>query len=61
MKAFVCYLSVLLFIMLYKLVVTFQSLDKILKCGHSSPSCYIVSTTCAVERGSNKESMNFVT
>ena len=38
-KAIVYYLSVLLFIMLCKLVVTFESLDKILKCGHSSQTC----------------------
>ena len=35
MKATEQYFSVVLFIMLYKVVLTFESVDKILKCGHS--------------------------
>ena len=36
MKATEQYLHVLLFIMLYKVVVTFQSVDEILVCDHSN-------------------------
>ena len=32
------YLSVVLFIMLYKVVLTFDSVDEILKCDHSNES-----------------------
>ena len=39
MKAIVQYFSVVLFIMLYKVVPTFDSVDEILKCGHSTESC----------------------
>ena len=38
MNATVQYFPVVLFITLYKLVLTFQSLDEILKCGHSKES-----------------------
>ena len=38
MKATKQYFPVVLFIMLYKVVLTFQSVDKILKCGHSKES-----------------------
>ena len=33
------YFPVVLFIMLYKVVLIFESVDEILKCGHSSKSC----------------------
>ena len=36
MKATEQYFPVVLFIMLYKVVLTFESLDKILKCDHSN-------------------------
>ena len=32
------YVSVVLFITLYKVVLTFESVDEILKCGHSNGS-----------------------
>ena len=37
-KAIEQYFPVLLFIMLYKVVVTFESVDEILKCDHSNES-----------------------
>ena len=39
MKATEQYFPVVLFIMLYKEVLTFKSVDKILKCDHSN-ECY---------------------
>ena len=39
MKATEQYFPVLLFIMLYKVVLTFVSVDEILKCDHSIESC----------------------
>ena len=38
MKATEQYLTVVLFIMLYKVVLTFESVDEILKCDHSNES-----------------------
>ena len=38
MKATEQYFSVVLFIMLYKVVLTFESLDEIIKCDHSNES-----------------------
>ena len=38
MKAIKQYFSVVLFIMLYKVVQTFESVDGILKCDHSNES-----------------------
>ena len=38
MKATEQYFSVVLFIMLYKVVLTFESVDEILKCDHSDES-----------------------
>ena len=38
-KAIEEYFPVVLFIMLYKVVLTFESVDKTLKCDHSSESC----------------------
>ena len=38
MKAIEHIFFVVLFIMLYKVVVTFESVDEILKCGHSNES-----------------------
>ena len=37
-KAIEQYFTVVLFIMLYKVVLTFESVDEILKCDHSSES-----------------------
>ena len=39
MKGIVQCFPVVLFIMLYKMVLTFESVDEILKCGHSHKSC----------------------
>ena len=38
MKATEQYFPVVLFIMLYKVVLTFEPVEEILKCGHSSES-----------------------
>ena len=38
MKATEQYFPVMLFIMLYKVILTFESVDEILKCGHSNES-----------------------
>ena len=38
MKATEQFFSVVLFIMLYKVVLTFESVDEILKCNHSNDS-----------------------
>jgi len=48
-------LSVLLFIMLYKVVLTFESVHEILKCDHSNESylavlsCGAVSVSCTIK------------
>ena len=42
MKATEQYFPVVLFIMLYKVVLTFEPVDEILKCGHSNESCRVV-------------------
>ena len=57
MKATEQYFPVVLFIMLYKVVLTFESVDKILKCSHSNES-YCAELSCgavyyAVQGGSN--------
>ena len=57
MKATEQHFFVVLLIMLYKVVLTFESVDKILKCGHSNES-YLVVLFCgavnyAVQGGSN--------
>ena len=58
MKATEQYFPVVLFIMLYKVVLTFESVDEILKCDHSNES-YLSSTFLwyclfdAVQGGSN--------
>ena len=51
------YFPVILFIMLYKVVLTFESADEILKCDHSNESCSAI-LSCgtvyyAVQGGSN--------
>ena len=38
MKAIEEYFPVVLFIMLYKMILTFESVDEILKCDHSNES-----------------------
>ena len=40
MKATEQYFPVVLFIMLYKVVLSFESVDEILKFDHSNESCY---------------------
>ena len=57
MKATEQYFPVVLFIMLYKVVLTFKSVDEILKCDHSNESYWAV-LSCgtvyyAVQGGSN--------
>ena len=57
MKATEQYFPVVLFIMLYRVVLTFESVDKILKYDYSTESCWAV-LSCgavyyAVEDGSN--------
>ena len=50
------YLPVVLFLMLYKVVLTFKSVDEILKCDHSNESYQAVLSCgpvcCAVQGGS---------
>ena len=57
MKAGEQFFPVVLFIMLYKVVLTFESVDEILKCDHSNESYWAVlscGAVCyAVQRGSN--------
>ena len=57
MKATAQFFPVVLFIMLYKVVVTFESVDEILKCDHSNESyCAVLSCGTvyyAVQSGSN--------
>ena len=57
MKATDQYFPVVLFIMLYKVDLTFESVDEILKCDHSNESYWVV-LSCgtvyyAVQGGSN--------
>ena len=61
MKATEQYFPVVLFIMLYNVVLTFESVDEILWCDHSDKSYWAV-LSCgtvyyAVQRGSNFESV----
>ena len=42
MKATEQYFPVVLFIMLYKVVLSFESMDEIIKCNHSNESCCTV-------------------
>ena len=57
MKATEQYFPVVLFIMLYKVVLTFESVDEILKCDHSNESYWAVlsrgTVYYAVQGGSN--------
>jgi len=57
MKATEWYVPVVLFIMLYKVVLTFESVDKTLKCDHSNKSYRVLlscgAVYCAVQDGSN--------
>ena len=48
MKATEQYFPVVLFIMLYKVVLTFESVDEILKCDHSNESYWAVLSCGAV-------------
>ena len=47
MKATEQYFPVVLFIMLYKVVLTFKSVDEVLKCDHSNKSYWAV-LSCGV-------------
>ena len=57
MKATKQYFPVVLFIMLYKVVLTFESVDEILKCDHSNESYWAIlscgTVSYAVQGGSN--------
>ena len=57
MKATELYFAVVLFIVLYKVVLTFKSVDEILKCYQSSESYWAVlscgTVYCVVQGGSN--------
>ena len=53
MKATEQYFPVVLFIMLSKVVLTFESVDEILKCGHSNESYWAV-----LSRGASYENEN---
>ena len=46
MKVFDQYFPVVLFVMLYKLVLTFESVDEIQKCDHSNES-YLAILSCS--------------
>ena len=48
MKAIEQYFPVVLFIMLYKMVLTFESVDEILKCDHSNESYWAALPISAV-------------
>jgi len=48
MKATEQYFPVVMFIMLYKVVLTFESVDEILKCDHSNESYQAVRSCGAV-------------
>ena len=62
MKATEQYFPVVLFIMLYKVILTFESVDEILKCDHSNESYRAVlsfgTVYYAVQGGSNSESVD---
>ena len=63
MKATEQFFPVVLFIMLYKVVLTFESVDEILKCNHSNESYWAV-VSCsdvyyAVEDGSVDEILKY--
>ena len=56
MKATEQYFPVVLFVKLYKVVITFESVDKILKCDHSKADWAVLSYGAvyyAVQGGSN--------
>ena len=57
MKTTEHYFPVVLFIMLYKVFLSFASVDEILKCDHSNESYIVVLSCgafyCAVQGGSN--------
>ena len=58
MKATEQYFQVALFIMLYKVVLTFESVDKILKCDHSNESYWAV-LSCGTVYYAVQSSSNF--
>ena len=53
MKAIEQYFHVVLFIMLYKVVLTFKSVDKTLVCDHSNESSRAVLSSGTIRSGSN--------
>ena len=62
MKATEQYFPVVLFIMLYEVVLTFESVYEILKCDHLNESCWAVlysgTVYCAVQSGSAFTAVN---
>ena len=58
MKATEQYLPVVLFIMLYKVVLTFESVDEILKCDHSNKQQYFfVMLFIVLKKGGSSQSI----
>ena len=57
-KATEQYFRVVLFIMLYKVVLTFESVDEILKCDHSNES-YCAVLSCGAVYYAVKDDSNF--
>ena len=47
MKAIEQYFSIVLFIMLYRVVLTLESVDEILQCDHSN-ECYLAVRPCGI-------------
>jgi len=58
MKATEQYFPVVLFILLFKIVITFESVDKILKCDHSSESYWAI-LYCGAVYYAAQDSYNF--
>ena len=58
MKATEQYFPVVLFIMLYKVVLTFESVDEILKCDHSNESYWAVLSSGAVDHAVTFEAVD---
>ena len=58
MKATEQYFTVVLFIMLYKVILTFESVNEILKCGHSNES-YLAVLCCGAVYYAVQDVSNF--
>ena len=63
MKAIACvqkYFAVVLFIVLYKVILTFESVDEILKCDHSNGSYWQILSCGAVYYAVQSDSNSWV-